>query len=75
MYRVFHIIANWKARRALQKLPGIDIADGARVIFSKIVPKAGCRLTVGSNSMIDGKLIFDREGANIQIGERVFIGV
>jgi acetyltransferase-like isoleucine patch superfamily enzyme len=74
MYRVLHIIANWKAKRALQKNSGVNIADGTRVIFSKIIPKADCNLTIGSNSMIDGSLIFEREGASIQIGERVFIG-
>jgi len=74
MYRVLKKIANWKAKRSLQKISGIDIAESTRIIFSKIDPKADCNLTIGGNSMIDGSLIFEREGACIQIGERVFIG-
>ena len=74
MRRLLNIISNWKAKRALQKFPGINIAEGTKVVFSKIIPKSGCSLTIGSNSMINGSLIFDREGASIQIGERTFIG-
>lgn len=34
--------------------------------------KENCHLKIGKDSMIEGKLIFDRTDANISIGDRVF---
>jgi galactoside O-acetyltransferase len=74
MYRAWYAIQNWMAQRRLRNFPGIEIADGARVKFYKIKPMPGCALKIGDSSMVEGALIFDREGAHIQIGERTFIG-
>lgn len=76
MYRFVSLFRNWLAKRALRKYSGLDVnvAAGAQVAFYKIKPKINCRLRIGNDSMVEGSLIFDREGANIQIGERTFIG-
>lgn len=74
MRSIFNAIRNWLALKALHEFSGIEASHGSQVAFHKIRPKTGCRLTIGKHSMVEGSLIFDREGASIQIGERTFIG-
>lgn len=74
MRSILNAIRGWFARRALHQFPGIKVPLSAQVAFHKIRPKSGCGLTIGKHSIVEGSLIFDREGAMIQIGERTFIG-
>jgi acetyltransferase-like isoleucine patch superfamily enzyme len=74
MRNILNNLRSWLARRSLEKFPGIKISESSVVGYSRIHPKPQCRLSVGGNSMVSGSLIFDREGACIEIGERTFIG-
>lgn len=74
MHDIINALKNWCALRVLHRFSGIEISQEARVALHKIRPTPGCRLTIGKHSIIEGSLIFDREDANIQIGERTFIG-
>ena len=74
MRRFLRYFNNYLAKWTLSKYPGINISPSSRVAFSIITPKTGCQLTIGNDSMVEGSLVFDREGAIIQIGERTFIG-
>lgn len=74
MHRLINDLRNWLARRSLSRMVEIDIAPQTRVALFKVVPKSGCRLSVGIDSMVDASIAFDREGGNVQIGDRTFIG-
>lgn len=65
---------NWWARRSLRRMGVIDIAPQMRAVLFKVMPKDGCRLVIGKGSMVEAAIIFDREGGNVQVGARTFIG-
>ena len=50
------------------------VAPHSRVDFRKINIKNRCSLEVGQGSIVEGSITFDKEGASVRIGERVFIG-
>jgi galactoside O-acetyltransferase len=52
-----------------------DVAVHASSTFNyaALARKDRCRVTVGKDSMITGSIRFDREGATVSIGERVFM--
>lgn len=47
---------------------------GAKLRFEATRLRPGCSLSIGEESLIEGSLIFEREGASIRIGARTFIG-
>lgn len=54
----------------------IDLKLGNGSIFndSQMRQKKKCKVTIGHHSMVNGKIIFEREGASVQIGDNTFIG-
>jgi acetyltransferase-like isoleucine patch superfamily enzyme len=74
MRQLIQNIRNWRAKRSLLRLPGIEISPGSRIEYLKITPQTGCQLAIGGESMIEGALIFEREQGSIQVGKRTFIG-
>ena len=54
----------------------VDLKLGNNSIFndSQIRQKKKCKVTIGSHSMVSGKIIFEREGASVQIGDNTFVG-
>ena len=59
--------------RVLQK-PDIKIASSAKVNFRGIVGNPPSRLTIGGGTMFEGKIVSDREGSVVVIGNNTFIG-
>ena len=52
----------------------LDIGDNSTVQFRRIVAKRGCQMRVGSFSIVEGNVLFDRENSRVSIGDRSFIG-
>jgi galactoside O-acetyltransferase len=51
-----------------------DIGNGSRVNFWRIRPYKGGIFRVGERSLVRAEMIYEREGASIEIGSRTFIG-
>lgn len=52
----------------------VTLEQGATLGWRRIVRRPGCKMTVGSNSMVSATISFDRDNAMVTIGERTFIG-
>ena len=61
---------------ARYKLRGCQlvIADTSTIKYRRISIKNDCRVKIGSFSIIEGSMSFDRDNAQISIGDRTFIG-
>jgi acetyltransferase-like isoleucine patch superfamily enzyme len=64
----------YRARRLLAKYPAIKIDKTAKVNFKGVKFPPGCSLEIGAGSIVEAKLIAEREGASIIIGRNTFIG-
>lgn len=51
----------------------IDVGENSSFEETGIIKKDGCALSIGSDSMISGRVIFEREQAKVNIGSRVFM--
>jgi acetyltransferase-like isoleucine patch superfamily enzyme len=58
----------------LRKLEVCVAGQGSRVNFWRIRPCRGGVFTVGEKSLIRAEMVYEREGASIEIGNRTFIG-
>jgi galactoside O-acetyltransferase len=52
----------------------ITIGNNSKVNYRKIIVNNGCYLEIGSNSMIEAAVSFDRDNAKVSIGDRTYIG-
>lgn len=62
------------ARRQVLRHEGVNVAPDAKVAFDRIRLRNACTLRIGECSIVEGALVFDREGASIEVGSRTFIG-
>lgn len=73
------IIAVLKMTNYLQKLllrirnNNVKVAKSSHLAILKLRSKKGCEVKVDENSQVSGRLTFDKEGASIYIGKRVFM--
>jgi len=74
MIEFIHSLTNSFYRKKILQNKGFDISSIAKVNFGLIRTKKNCTLTIDDGSIIDGRLIFERENTNISIGKRTFIG-
>jgi acetyltransferase-like isoleucine patch superfamily enzyme len=65
---------DWLARRRLQSRPSVRIADSAKLKCRRLRLRLNNSLTIGEGSIIEGNLVFERDGAEIVIGCDTFIG-
>ena len=63
-----------RARRLLYGRPGVQIGEDVKINAARIRFKNGCRLEVGDKSIIEASIAYDREGGEVLIGARTFIG-
>jgi acetyltransferase-like isoleucine patch superfamily enzyme/tetratricopeptide (TPR) repeat protein len=52
----------------------LTIGTNTRIVPHNIRMKERCAVTVGRDSIIEGSISFDREGARVTIGDRCFVG-
>lgn len=50
------------------------VAKGSRVAFWRIKPSQSNSLSVGTQTIIESKIVFERHGAVVSVGDRTFIG-
>lgn len=58
----------------LRKLDVCTTGKGSRVNFWRIRPCRGGVLRVGEKSLVRADMVYEREGASIEIGDRTFVG-
>ena len=62
------------ARVRLERNAGITIARDAKIQAGRVMLKPGCTLRVGARSIVEAALDFERDGAEIVIGENCYVG-
>lgn len=60
--------------RLLIKDIEIDASPSARLNYARIRSKPRTRLKIGSGSIIEANIFYDRDGAEVRIGSNTFIG-
>ncbi len=65
-------LLNCLARATLRD--SVVVGRNSRVSYKDILVKRGCRIYVGDDSSIEGKICCERDNASIRIGDRCFIG-
>jgi acetyltransferase-like isoleucine patch superfamily enzyme len=53
---------------------GVTISPRAKVAYRKIRLVQNCTLSIGSGSIVEAAIIFDRPGGSTRIGDRTFVG-
>ncbi len=48
--------------------------EGSQVSYWRVRPSGNNKLVIGSSSMIETKIVYERLGASVAIGDRTFIG-
>ena len=74
MIRWLRAALDWKARLRIAGRAGVTISPRAKVAYRKIRFVQNCTLSIGSGSIVEAAIIFDRPGGSIRIGDRTFVG-
>ena len=74
MIQLLKCLHNFFAYLLMSKNKSIKISKNSRVGYRNITLKPFCRLEIGENSIVEANILFDKEGASVTIGKRVFIG-
>lgn len=67
-------LIEWRARRRLSSQSNVKIANSAKVSYRRLNVRPTNLLTIGDGSIIEGALVFEREGGEIVIGCNTFVG-
>ena len=62
------------ARRRVLRKPGVRIAPDAKVSFEKIALRSSSRISIGSGSIVDASIVFERDEGEVVIGCNTFVG-
>jgi len=62
------------ARRRVLRKPGVAIAPDAKVSFEKIALRSSSRISIGSGSIVDASIVFERDEGEVVIGCNTFVG-
>lgn len=74
MIRQLKSMLDWLAKLRVAGRSSVSVAQRTKVAWRKIRFLDGCRLTIGSGSIVESAILYDRAGASVRIGERTFIG-
>lgn len=67
-------IANMLAKRRLVSRANCDIAATAKVDFRGLCDRPPSRLSIGERSIVNARIVSDREGSIVAVGRDSFIG-
>lgn len=70
--RIIYSLLNYQAKLKLQH--SVLVGGQSKVNHKDIFMKKDCKVKIGSNTLVQGKICFDREHASVLIGDRCFIG-
>ena len=62
------------ARRHVLSQPGVRIAPDTKVSFEKVVFRSSNQLAIGSGSIVDASIVFERDEGEVVVGRNTFIG-
>ncbi|MFA5114018.1 MAG: acyltransferase [Candidatus Margulisiibacteriota bacterium] len=65
-------IAEWSAARKLGRTVSLGLRS--TIVFRAVHAQADCRLTIGSDCLVQGEFYLERSGAGITVGDRCYIG-
>jgi len=65
---------DWVAKLRVGGRAGVSVAQRTKVAWRKIRLRDGCKLSIGSGSIVESAILYDRAGGSVRIGERTFIG-
>lgn len=57
------------------KLARMEIGAGSKTRFWRVRPKSGNTLRIGSKSMVQTRVVFERDSAVFSVGNRSFVGL
>ena len=63
-----------RMKNKLQKTDGVSFSNDSKIAFRNILLQKNSQLSIGAQSIIEGKLHFDKENSSIHIGNRTFVG-
>lgn len=66
--------AKEKGKSTLEDIAHMEIGERSQINRQKVRAKSGCSLDVGSDSIIEGSVVYDKEDSAVTIGSRTFIG-
>lgn len=72
MISLFKSVLEARKRRRLANQ--FQVGSGSRFHFLNVHIKERCFLSIGQNSIVEGKIFFDKEGCKVSIGDRTFVG-
>jgi acetyltransferase-like isoleucine patch superfamily enzyme len=52
----------------------IELGTDSKIALQKIIKKEACCVIVGSNSLVQASIVFEKPGASVEVGDRSFIG-
>jgi galactoside O-acetyltransferase len=67
-------LLDWWAKLRIAGRAGVSVAQPTKVAWRKIRFLDGCKLSIGSKSIVESAVLYDRTGGSVRIGERTFIG-
>ena len=71
--RLKSFLSNRKKAIEARRILRMDIHPTSLVSYERIRAEKGCLLNVGELCQIDGSIVFERPGASVNIGKRVFM--
>jgi acetyltransferase-like isoleucine patch superfamily enzyme len=74
MRKLINRLLEFQARRKLIHRVGVKIHPSVKLPFRRVNLRAGCTLEIGEGSIVEGSLVWERDGACISIGRNTFIG-
>lgn len=74
MIRRLRQLLDWWAKLRIAGRAGVSVTQPAKVAWRKIRFINGCTLSIGSRSIIESAVLYDRAGGSVRIGERTFVG-
>ena len=74
MIRLVRALLDWLARLRISGRAGVTISPRTKVAYRKILLGQDCALSIGSGSIVEAAIRFDRPGGVVRIGERTFVG-
>jgi acetyltransferase-like isoleucine patch superfamily enzyme len=69
--KLLDLIAYLKLNKSTLKFLGIN----SKVAFRKVTYPSSCELRIGQNSIVESSIVFEKDYAKCEIGDRTFIGV
>lgn len=72
--KIAYWFTDFLVRRRLYSMKDVFIGENSKIAFRNIILKNENKLSIGSQSIVEGRLCFDKDKSQIKIGNKTFIG-